>query len=338
MCEYSSEEGFANDWHLVHLGSRAVGGAGLVMTEATAVERDGRITYRDLGIWKTDHIEMLARIASFLRSQGSVPGIQLAHAGRKASTEVPWDGGAPIAPGQPNGWQVVAPSPVPFIEGAPVPRELTTAGIERVVEAFAAATRRALTAGFEVIEIHGAHGYLIHQFLSPLSNFRTDEYGGSFENRIRMVLKIVKAVRQEMGPALPLFLRISATDWVDGGWTIDDSVELARRVKPLGVDLIDASSGGSVASARIPTGPGYQVPFAERIRKEAELLTGAVGMITTAEQAESIIESGQADLVLVAREFLRDPYFAAHSAQKLGVTVAVPKQYLRAFPESIRRD
>jgi 2,4-dienoyl-CoA reductase-like NADH-dependent reductase (Old Yellow Enzyme family) len=337
MCEYSSDDGFANDWHLVHLGSRAVGGAGLVMTEATAVEPDGRITDRDLGLWKTAHIETLKRITSFIRSQGSVPGIQLAHAGRKASTHVPWDGGAPIAPDQSNGWQVVAPSAVPFLEGGPVPRALTPAGIHHVIEAFAAATRLALAAGFEVIEIHGAHGYLIHQSLSPLSNFRTDEYGGSFENRVRMALEIVNAVRQEMGPNLPLFLRISATDWTEGGWTIDDSVELARRVKPLGVDLIDVSSGGNVAGAKIPLGPGYQVPFAERIRKEAGLLTGAVGMITTAEQAEAIIGSGHADLVLLAREFLRDPYFPVRAAQHLDVPVSLPRQYLRAIPDSISR-
>jgi 2,4-dienoyl-CoA reductase-like NADH-dependent reductase (Old Yellow Enzyme family) len=337
MCEYSSEDGFANDWHLVHLGSRAVGGAGLVMTEATAVEADGRITAPDLGIWKTGHIEPLRRITSFIKSQGSVPGIQLAHAGRKASTRAPWDGGAAVPPGQPNGWQVVAPSAVPFREGDPVPRELTPAGIQRLVEAFAAAARRALAAGFEVIEIHGAHGYLINQFLSPLSNFRADEYGGSFENRVRMALEIVKAVRQELGPGVPLFLRISATDWTEGGWTIDDSVELARRVKALGVDLIDASSGGNVLGATIPLGPGYQVAFAERIRREAGLLTGAVGLIATAEQAESILQSGQADLVLLAREFLRDPYFPVHAAQNLGVPVSLPKQYLRAIPDSVRR-
>ena len=337
MCEYSCEDGFANDWHLVHLGSRAVGGAGLVMTEATAVEADGRITWGDLGIWKTEHIEPLARITSFIRKQGSVAGIQLAHAGRKASSQVPWDGGAAIAPGQPNGWQAVAPSAVAFNAGDPVPREMNTADIRRVVDAFAAATRRALIAGFEVIEIHSAHGYLIHEFLSPLSNFRTDEYGGSFENRTRMPMAVAQAVRQEMGPTLPLFVRISATDWTEGGWTIEDSVELARRLKPLGVDLIDASSGGNVAGAKIPLAPGYQIGFAERIRKEAGLLTGAVGMITTAEQAEGIVHSGQADIVLLAREFLRDPYFAMHAAQALGAPVLAPKQYLRAFPDSVRR-
>jgi 2,4-dienoyl-CoA reductase-like NADH-dependent reductase (Old Yellow Enzyme family) len=337
MCEYSSEDGFANDWHMVHLGSRAVGGAGLVMTEATAVEADGRITWRDLGIWKTEHIEPLARITSFIRKQGAVAGIQLAHAGRKASSQVPWDGGGAIARGQPNSWQALAPSGVPFNPGDPMPRELTVAEIERVVAAFAAATRRALIAGFEVIEIHGAHGYLLHEFLSPLSNLRTDAYGGSFDNRVRIVMETVKAVRQEMGPKLPLFLRISATDWSEGGWTIEDSVELARRVKALGVDLIDTSSGGNVPGARIPVEPGYQVPFAERIRKESGILTGAVGMITTAEQAESIVHDGQADMVLLARELLRDPYFPIHAAQALGAPVKVPAQYLRAYPNSLRR-
>ena len=337
MCEYSCEDGFANDWHLVHLGSRAVGGAALVIAEATAVEADARITPGDLGIWKSEHIEPLRRIAAFIKSQGSVPAIQLAHAGRKASTRAPWDGGASIAPDEPGGWQVMAPSPVPFLAGDPVPRAMTVSDIERAVESFAAATRRALEAGFEVIEIHAAHGYLLHEFLSPLSNFRTDEYGGAFENRVRLALAVVEAVRREMGPRLPLFLRISASEWTKGGWSIDDSVELARRVKPLGVDLIDVSSGGNVAGARIPVAPGYQVAFAERIRREAGLLTGAVGMITTAEQAESILQAGQADLILLAREFLRDPYFPMHAAQRLGLPVSSPKQYLRAFPQAVRR-
>jgi 2,4-dienoyl-CoA reductase-like NADH-dependent reductase (Old Yellow Enzyme family) len=337
MCEYSSDDGFANDWHMVHLGSRAVGGAGLVMTEATAVERDGRITPGDLGIWKTEHIEPLRRIAAFIKSQGAVPGVQLAHAGRKASCRVPWEGGAAIPPDQTDGWQVVAPSAVPFLEGDPIPHALTAGEIRRIVDAFAAAARRALTAGFEVLEIHGAHGYLIHEFLSPLSNLRDDEYGGSFENRVRLTLETIRAIRQEIGPNPPLFLRISATDWTEGGWTIDDSVALAHRAKPLGLDLVDASSGGNVASAKIPVGPGYQVAFAERIRKEVGLLTGAVGMITAAEQAESIIESSQADIVLLAREMLRDPYFPMRAAQALGIPVAQPKQYLRAFPNGVRR-
>jgi len=338
MCEYSSEDGFANDWHLVHLGARAVGGAGLVMTEATAVEADGRITYADLGIYKDEHIAMLRRITAFLRSQRAVPGIQLAHAGRKASTEVPWAGGGPIAPGTKNGWQVMAPSATPFTEGGPTPREMTHGEIERVVRAFAVAARRALDAGFEVIEIHSAHGYLIHQFLSPLSNLRTDEFGGSLENRVRMVLAIISAVRGEIGTHVPLFLRISATDWVEGGWDIEQSVELARRAGPLGVDLIDVSSGGSVMNAKIPMAPGFQVPFAERIRKEARVMTGAVGLITGADQAEAILHAAQADLILMAREFLRDPYFPIHAAHSMSAPLTVPVQYLRAFPGSVPRD
>lgn len=338
MCEYSSDDGFASDWHLVHLGSRAVGGAGLVMTEANAVEADGRITWADLGIWKDAHIEPLKRIASFIKGQGSVPATQLAHAGRKASTEVPWDGGAPIPPAQPHGWQVDAPSAKPFLDGGPLPHELDVAGIRRVVDAFAAAARRALDAGFEVIEIHAAHGYLIHQFLSPLSNFRTDCYGGSFDNRARLALEIVQAMRAQIGSDVPLFMRISATDWVEGGWDADQSVELARRAAALGVDLIDVSSGGASPAAKIPMAPGFQVPFADRIRKEAGVLTGAVGMITTPQQAESILQAQQADLVLLAREFLRDPYFAVHAAQALGAPVSLPKQYLRAIPGSVRRD
>lgn len=337
MCEYSSEDGFATDWHMVHLGSRAVGGAGLVMTEATAVEADGRITAADLGLWKTEHIEMLARITAFIKSQGAVAGIQLAHAGRKASVAVPWDGGGALTPNAPRGWQAVGPSSVPFLPNDPAPRELTVDEIQGLAGSFARAARRALTAGFDVIEIHGAHGYLIHEFLSPLSNFRTDEYGGSYDNRVRMPLEIVKAVSQEIGPKVPLFLRISASDWTEGGWTIDDSVELARRAKALGVDLIDTSSGGNVATAKIPLKPGYQVEFAARIRNEADILTGAVGMITTAEQAQSILDADEADLIFLARELLRDPYFPMHAAQKLGVPVQAPKQYLRAYPDSVRR-
>ncbi len=331
MCEYSSEDGFANDWHVVHLGSRAVGGAGLVMTEAAAVVAEGRITYGDLGIYKDEHIDNLRRITRFIKTQGAVPGIQLAHAGRKASTTLPWDGGTAIPPGEPNGWQPLAPSPIPFRDGDPVPHELTKAEIATIVEGFAAATKRALAAGFEVVEIHGAHGYLINEFLSPLINHRTDDYGGSFENRIRLLLEIVTAIRHEWPAKYPLFLRISASDWAEGGWTLDDSVELARHAGPLGVDLIDASSGGAVPYAKIEVRPGYQVPFAERIRKDGKILTGAVGLITEAEQAEAIIQSGQADLVLLAREFLRDPYFPMHAAQKLGAQVRAPKQYVRAF-------
>lgn len=337
MCEYSATDGMANDWHLVHLGSRAVGGAGLVMTEATAVTPEGRITYGDLGLWRDEQIEPLRRVVKFVKSQGSVAGIQLAHAGRKASTDLPWLGGAAIAPGQPNGWQVVAPSAIPFHDGDPVPHELTADDIRVIVEAFRAAARRALAAGFEVIEVHAAHGYLLHEFLSPLTNQRADEYGGSLENRARAVREVVRAVREEMPERLPLWLRISASDWVEGGWGIDESVELARMVKPLGVDLIDTSSGGNLPYAKIPLGPGYQAPFAARIRKETEMATGAVGMITTAEQAEAILESGQADVVLLAREFLRDAYFPLRAAQSLGVTPAVPKQYLRAFAGSVAR-
>lgn len=337
MCEYSSPDGFATDWHLVHLGSRAVGGAGLVIVEATAVEPDGRITFGDLGIWKDEHVAELKRITAFLKSQGAVPGIQLAHAGRKGSTQLPWEGGKAIVPGAPNGWLPVAPSPIPFREGDPIPHELTVAEIRGLTAAFAAATRRALAAGFEVIEIHGAHGYLINEFLSPLSNHRTDEYGGSFENRVRFLTEVIGAVRGEMPDELPLFLRISATEWAEGGWAIEDSVALAKAVKPLGVDLIDASSGGNAIHAKIPVGPGYQVPLAESIRRETGILTGAVGLITDAHQAEAIIESGQADIVLLARELLRDPYFPMHAAQELGVPVSAPNQYLRAFQGSVSR-
>ena len=332
MCQYSTVDGLATDWHLVHLGSRAVGGAGLVMTEAAAVEARGRISPADAGIWKDEHIDPLARIARFLREQGAVAGIQLAHAGRKASTRRPWEGGGTI-PELAGGWPTVAPSPVPFQPEDPAPVELSHAGIHSIVDAFRTAARRALRAGFQVVEIHGAHGYLIHEFLSPLSNRRTDGYGGSFENRIRFALEVAEAVRGAWPLNLPLLLRISATDWVEGGWTPDESVELARRVRPLGVDLIDCSSGGSAANAKVPLAPGYQVPFAERIRREAGILTGAVGLITTPRQADEIIRSGKADLVLLAREFLRDPYFPLHAATTLGAEVNPPVQYLRAFPK-----
>ncbi|HLM97668.1 MAG TPA: NADH:flavin oxidoreductase/NADH oxidase [Bryobacteraceae bacterium] len=332
MCQYSSHDGFANDWHLVHLGSRAAGGAALVFTEATAVEARGRISPSDLGIWKGDHIGNLSRIVAFVKQQGAVPGMQIAHAGRKASVRVPWEGGAPIPPDQ-GGWQTVAPSAIPFRPGDPAPAELSRAEIANIVDAFAAATRRARTAGFEVLEIHGAHGYLINEFLSPLSNHRTDDYGGSFENRIRFALEIAEAVRRNWPDDLPLFMRISATDWTEGGWTLDDSVALASRVRDHGVDLIDCSSGGNVVDAKIQLGPGYQVPFAERIRREARILTGAVGMITDARQAEEILQTGGADLVLMAREFLRNPYWPLHAAAILGAEAAVPVQYTRAFPQ-----
>jgi 2,4-dienoyl-CoA reductase-like NADH-dependent reductase (Old Yellow Enzyme family) len=321
----------ASDWHLVHLGSRAVGGAGLVMTEAAAVEARGRISPGDAGIWKDEHIDPLERIARFVRKQGAVAGIQLAHAGRKASTRRPWEGGGTI-PEPAGGWPAVAPSAVPFQIGDPAPAELSQPGIHSIADAFRTAARRALRAGFQVVEIHAAHGYLIHEFLSPLSNRRTDEYGGVLENRIRFALEVVQAVRGAWPLNLPLFLRISATDWVEGGWTADESVELARRVRPLGVDLIDCSSGGSAANAKVPLAPGYQVPFAERIRRETGILTGAVGLIATPQQADEIIRSKKADLVLLAREFLRDPYFPLHAARALGAEVNPPVQYARAFP------
>jgi 2,4-dienoyl-CoA reductase-like NADH-dependent reductase (Old Yellow Enzyme family) len=330
MCQYSSEDGFANDWHLVHLGSRAVGGAGLVMMEATAVEARGRISPADHGIWKDEHIEFLSRITRFVRQQGAVAGIQLAHAGRKGSARRPWEGGAAI-PLDAGGWQTMAPSAIPFRPEDPAPIELSQPEIHAVAGAFRAAALRALQSGFQVLEIHAAHGYLIHEFLSPLSNHRTDEYGGPLENRMRFALEVAETVRAVWPDNLPLFLRISATDWVEGGWTADDSVELARRMKPLGVDLIDCSSGGSSAQAKIPLAPGYQVPFAERIRREAGILTGAVGMITTPQQADEIIRLGQADLVLLAREFLRDPYFPLHAGQAVGIEVKPPVQYGRAF-------
>ena len=329
MCQYSSEDGVASDWHLVHLGSRAVGGAGLVIVEATAVEARGRITPGDLGLWKDEQIPGLARIAHFVKQQGAVPGIQLAHAGRKAGTTAPWEGGAPLDGAR--AWQAVAPSPVPFRPGDPEPAELSREEIGGVVEAFARAAARALRAGFEVVEIHAAHGYLLNEFLSPLSNRRTDEYGGSFENRIRIVQEVASAIRRAWPAHLPLFIRISAQDWVEEGWRLEDSIKLARRLKPLGVDVVDASSGGLVPNARVAVAPGYQVPFAAAIRRDSEILTAAVGMITDPLQAEAILREGQADLILLAREFLRDPYWPLHAAKVLGVKPAAPVQYHRAF-------
>lgn len=331
MCQYSSEDGFANDWHLVHLGSRAVGGAGLVMVEASAVEARGRITPGDHGIWKDEHVKMLSRITAFIKSQGSVPGIQLAHAGRKASCHVPWDGGSVIPPSA-GGWQCVAPSAIAFTEGNPVPAALSRTEIGNLTQAFAAAARRALAAGFEVLELHSAHGYLLHEFLSPLANQRDDDYGGAFDNRVRFLLEVTDAVRAVWPERLPLWVRISATDWVDGGWTADDSVRLAALLRDKGVDLIDCSSGGLVPYAQIPAAPGYQVPFAERIKRQAGILTGAVGMITEPEQADAIIRGAKADLVLLARAFLRDPYWPLHAAQVVGAVGPPPVQYLRAFP------
>ena len=333
MCQYSCEDGFATDWHLVHLGSRAVGGAGLIIMEATAVSPEGRISPGDHGIWRDAHVPMLRRITDFIHSQHTNAAIQLAHAGRKAST-LPPSVGDGIATGNEGGWaNVFAPSAIPFSDKYPMPIALDAAGIRKVVGDYAAATRRARDAGFDLIEIHSAHGYLLHEFLSPLSNHRTDEYGGSFENRIRTLLEVVEAVRSEWPEDRPLFVRISATDWAEGGWDADQSVALAKILKGRGVDLIDCSSGGLVQNAKIPIGPGYQVPFAERIRKEAGILTGAVGMITEASQADTIIRSEQADIVLLAREMLRDPYWPMHAAQALGQKTGWPVQYLRAAPK-----
>jgi len=330
MCQYSSIDGFANDWHLVHLGSRAIGGAALVFTEAAAVVPEGRISPGDLGIWKDAHVDTLARITTFLRTHGSVPGIQLAHAGRKASTEVPWKGGKPLSAAD-GGWSpIFAPSAIAFGAGYQTPAALDAGGIRCIIGAFVDAARRALDAGFEVIELHGAHGYLVNEFLSPLSNARSDEYGGSFENRTRFLREIVESVRNVWPERLPLFLRISATEWTEGGWDIEQSVELARMVAPLGVDLIDCSSGGNVPGVRIPIGPGYQVPLAERVRRESGVPTGAVGLITGAKQADEIVCNGDADIVLLAREELRDPYFPLHAAKELGAEIAWPVQYLRA--------
>jgi 2,4-dienoyl-CoA reductase-like NADH-dependent reductase (Old Yellow Enzyme family) len=332
MCQYSSADGFASGWHLVHLGSRAVGGAALVMTEASAVTPEGRISPQDLGIYQDAHVEMLARIVRFLHSQGSAAGTQLAHAGRKGSTQRPWDGHSAITPEE-GGWVPVAPTGEPFSDTFPVPRQLETREIPGIVEAFRDAARRALHAGFDMLELHGAHGYLIHEFLSPLTNTRTDRYGGSFDNRIRLCVEIVDAVRQALPERMPLWLRISATDWAPGGWDVEQAVELASRVRERGVDLIDCSSGGLVMSQKIEIGPGYQVPFAERIKRDAGIATGAVGLITDATQANEIIRKEQADCVLLARQMLRDPYWPLHAAQELGVTFSWPAQYLRAAPD-----
>lgn len=329
MCQYSSVDGFANDWHLVHLGSRAVGGAGLIIVEATAVSPEGRITPDDLGIWKNEHIPFLQRITTFIKQHGSVAGIQLAHAGRKASHHSPWKGGHALAKEE-GAWQTISPSAVTFKEGEPSPEALSKKDIQKVLDDFKAATHRALEAGFELIEIHAAHGYLLHQFYSPLSNVRTDEYGGSFENRIRLTVEILEAVKEIIPENYPLLVRISATDWTDKGWTIDDSIELCKVLKSLGIHLVDCSTGGNVSGVKIPVGPLYQTRFASRIKKEASILTGAVGMITTATEAESILEKEEADLVIIAREFLRDPYFPLHAAKELGVEVSWPSQYLRA--------
>jgi 2,4-dienoyl-CoA reductase-like NADH-dependent reductase (Old Yellow Enzyme family) len=327
MCEYSAEDGFANDWHLVHLGSRAVGGTALIMVEATAVTAEGRISPGDLGIWKDEHIEMLARIAKFVHSQGAVAGLQLAHAGRKGSCDQAWKGGASLKSPEQGGWPVVGPSPVPFDEAHPVPIPLDEAGIDGVIDAFEAGARRALKAGFKVLELHAAHGYLLHEFLSPISNHRNDRYGGSLENRMRLLLQIAERLRGLMPEELPLFVRISATDWVEGGWDIEQSIELAKRLKGIGVDLIDVSSGGTVPYARIPVAKGYQVPFARRIREEVDIRTGAVGLITEPRHADEIITGGDANLVFIAREMLREPYWALKAQQALGEESAWPIQY-----------
>lgn len=329
MCEYSSEDGFANDWHMVHLGSRAVGGAGLIITEATAVLPEGRITPDDLGIWKDEHIEQLKRITGFIELQGAIAGIQLAHAGRKASRTSPWKGNKLLAPGI-DGWKTEAPSDIAFYLQEEPPVALDQQGIDEVVAAFKSGTKRALQAGFRLIEVHAAHGYLINEFMSPLANKRKDKYGGSFDNRIRFLMEIIHATREEWPENLPLIVRISASDWTEGGWTVADSVSLANILKNNGVDLIDCSSGGVIPDASIPAAPGYQVPFSEQVRKEAGIPTGAVGIIVTAAQAEEIISSGKADLVFLARELLRDPYFPLHAAGQLGVDIPWPMQYERA--------
>jgi 2,4-dienoyl-CoA reductase-like NADH-dependent reductase (Old Yellow Enzyme family) len=329
MCQYSSEDGFANDWHLVHLGSRAVGGAGLVFSEAAAISPGGRITASDLGLWKDEHIPELKRITGFIHQNGAVPGIQLAHAGRKASVLAPWLGGTFVKQEE-GGWQTLAPSAIGFRDDDEVPGALSLDQIQRVVKDFAEAAARAVEAGFKVLELHAAHGYLLHQFLSPLSNKRTDEYGGSFENRIRLLTEVLEGVQKVWPEHLPLFVRISATDWVQGGWELDQSAQLAKIFKAQGVDLVDCSSGGIVPNVKIAVGPGYQVPFAESIRKRTGILTGAVGMITTAEQAEAILNSDQADLIILARQLLRDPYFPLQAARLLQEDIQWPVQYERA--------
>lgn len=329
MCQYSSRDGLPTDWHLVHLGSRAVGGAGLVMVEATAVSPEGRISPDDSGIWGDAHAKAFAPIARFLREQGAVAGIQLAHAGRKGSCSLPWLGGGPLKM-EACGWQPLAPSPVPFDVGHPVPRALTLDELVEIEAQFRAATRRALAAGFQVVEVHMAHGYLLHEFLSPLVNHRDDNYGGSLENRLRFPLQVARAVREEWPEELPLFVRISATDWVAGGWDIDQSVFLARQLKEIGVDLIDCSSGFAVPNEPVPFGPGFQVPFAARVRAEARIASGAVGYITEPAQAEQIVATGQADAVLLARQMLRDPYWPLHAAKVLHDDAPWPNQYLRA--------
>jgi 2,4-dienoyl-CoA reductase-like NADH-dependent reductase (Old Yellow Enzyme family) len=329
MCTYSAVDGFANDWHLVHLGSRAIGGAALIIQEATAVSPEGRISPGDLGLYKDEHIEILQRITSFIHQHGAVAGIQLAHAGRKASCAKAWDGGKQLKKSE-GGWTTVAPSLIPYNTDDEAPQSLTIEGIQKIIHDFGLAAQRALKAGYKVIDIHAAHGYLIHQFLSPLSNHRTDSYGGSFENRIRLLVEVVESIMKEWPSNLPLFVRISATDWAEGGWDIDEAVQLASILRAMGVDLIDTSTGGMVPHAKVPVGPGYQVPFAESIKKESGILASAVGLITHAQQAEDILQKGQADLIMIARESLRNPNFALHAAKQLGDDIEWPRQYLRA--------
>jgi len=328
MCQYSSIDGFSNDWHLVHLGTRAVAGAGLIFTEATAVSPEGRITPSDLGLWKDEHIQGLTRIVNFIHLHDAIAGIQLAHAGRKASCAVPWENGKQLDEKH-GGWQTIGPGNTPLIPGDRAPESLNKEGIRKVISDFKAATIRARIAGFNVVEIHSAHGYLLQEFLSPLSNQRTDEYGGSFANRIRLLQQVVEAVKSEWPAVNPLFVRISATDWAEGGWTLEESVKLAYILKDMGIDLIDCSSGGNVYNASIPVSPGYQVPFSEAVRKTG-ILTGTVGLITNARQAESILQEGKADLVILARELLRNPYFPLHAARELSTEITWPVQYLRA--------
>lgn len=331
MCQYSAVDGMPTDWHLVHLGSRAIGGAALVMTEATAVSPEGRISPCDTGIWSGEQAAAFRNIVEFIHRHGAAAGIQVAHAGRKASTDLPWRGGEPLDAGK-GGWQPIAPSPLPFAEGYAVPREMTEGDMERVRKAFAAAARRGQEAGFDVIEVHMAHGYLLHEFLSPLTNRRTDAWGGSLENRLRFPVSVARAVRKEWPERLPVFVRVSAIDWVEGGWDLPQTIALARELKGIGIDMVDCSSGGAVPGAKVQASPGFQVPFAAAVRLEAGIATGAVGLITEPAQAEQIVETGLADAVLLGREFLRDPYWPFHAARILGVDIPWPSQYHRAKP------
>lgn len=328
MCQYSSVDGFANDWHLVHLGSRAIGGAGLIILEATGVSPEARISPEDLGIWKDEHIEKLTQITTFLHAQGAAAGIQLAHAGRKASTMVPWKGRSRVEP-EAGGWQTVAPSAIAYSEHYPQPIELDADGLQKVVTDFASAADRAMRAGFDVIEIHASHGYLLHQFLSPLTNKRTDEYGGSFENRARLLLEVIDAVKNIIPTSSPLFVRIPGSDWAEGGWTPDDAVELARLLQEKEVDVLDVTSGGLVSQQKITAGPAYQLPFATKIKRETGMMVSTVGMITQATQAESILVNGDADLIMIARESLRDPHFPLRAAHELKASIDWPVQYER---------